>query len=60
MIKQGKNEYVNELSEKNRKSIHYEEVTTGTRRPVATDHKERSTPPLSSFSTIVVPIDQRK
>ena len=31
----GKNKYVNELPEENEKSIHCEEVTTGTVKPVA-------------------------
>ena len=54
------NKYVVELPEKSGKSIHYEEVTASTGRPTATKQKEQSTPSLTSFSTIVVPIDQRK
>ena len=54
------NKYVSEFLEENGKSIHYEEVTTGTARPIAAKQKEQSTPPLSSLFTIVVPTDQRK
>ena len=54
------NKYVDELLEENGKSIHCEEMVTGTERPVATKQKEQSTPPLFSLSTMVVPIDQRK
>ena len=54
------NKYANELPEENEKSNHSEEMTTDTARPVATKQKEQYTPPLSSLSTIVVPIDQRK
>ena len=32
-------QYVDELPEENVKSIHYEEVVTGTERPVATKQK---------------------
>ena len=35
-------------------------LITGTERPVATKQKEQSTPPWTSLSTMVVPIDQRK
>ena len=54
------NTYVNELPEENGRSIHQDEVTTGTGRPVATTQKEQSTPPSSSLSTILVPIDLGK
>ena len=54
------NKYTNELPEENEKSNHTEEMTTDTVRLVATKQKEQSTPPVSSLSTIVVPIDQRK
>ena len=54
------NEYVVELSEENRKSVHFEEMVTGTGRPVATEQKEQSNPRLLSFSKMFVPIDQRK
>ena len=60
VISRWMNKYVNELPEENGESIHYEEATTGTGRPVATKQKEQSTPPSSSLSSIVVPIDQRK
>ena len=51
---------VNELPEETGKSCHFELVTPGAGRPLATKQKEQPTPPLSSLSTIVVPIDQRK
>ena len=60
VISRWMNKYVNELPEENGKSSHYEEVVTGTERPVATKQKEQSSPPLPSLSTMVVPIDQRK
>ena len=52
VISRGVNKYVKELPEENSKSIHYEEVTIGAGRPVATQQKEQSTPQLSSLSTI--------
>ena len=60
VISRGMNEYVNELSEENGKCSHYKKVTACTGRLVATKQKEQLTPSLSSLSTIVVPIDQRK
>ena len=60
VFSRGMNKCVDELREENGKSIHYEEVVTGTARSVATKQKEQPTPPLCSFSTTVVPIDQRK
>ena len=53
------NEHV-ELPEENGKSVHCEEMVTGTGRPVATEQKEQSNPRLLSFSKMFVPIDQRK
>ena len=60
VISRRMNKYVNDLPEENVKSLHYEEVTTGTGTPVATRLKEQSTPPLSSLSTIVLRIDRWK
>ena len=60
VISERRNIYVSELPEENGKSIHCEEVIAGSERPVATKLKEQSTPPLSSLSTVVVPIDQWK
>ena len=48
------------LPEKNGKSVHCEEMVTGTGRPVATKQKEQSNPRLLSFSKMFVPIAQRK
>ena len=60
VISKDMNKYVNELPEEAGESIHYEEMVTGTGKPVAAKIKEQPTPTLPSFSTMVVPIDQWK
>ena len=54
------NKYVDELHEENEKSIHHEDMVSGTEKPVETKQKGQPTPPLPSFSKIFVPIDQQK
>ena len=51
---------MNTCVEENGESIHYEEMDTGMRKPVATKHKQQSSPPSHSSSKMFVPIDQRK
>ena len=60
VISRGINQYVTELPEESGKSIHNEEVAASTQKPVAKKHKEQFTPSIPSFSTTVMPIDQRK
>ena len=60
VISKDMNKYVNELPEEAGESIHYEEMVTGTGKPVAAKIKEQPIPTLPSFSTMVVPIDQWK
>ena len=57
VISRGGNKYVTELPEK---LTHDEEVSSSAVKRVATKHQEQFTPSLSSYSTIVLPIDQEK
>ena len=56
MICRGMNKYEDEFPTDNGKSVDYEEMFTGTVRPVATKQKGQSNPPLPSFSKMFVPI----
>ena len=60
VISRGINKYVTELPEENEKPIHYEEVTPVAGELVATKQQEQFISSSSSFSTTVMPIDQRK
>ena len=53
VISKGMNKIVDGLPEENAISIHYEEMVTGTERPVATKQKEQSTPRCADRSTEV-------